>query len=72
MKNFTKPIGDSFKILQGYTMQHKENAPGYSLITFTKLIENVVIGIDLKVHDDSTTELSNEYVYEIYDDEIED
>lgn len=69
MKRFTKTIGDSFKILQGYTMQHKQDVSGYSIITFTRQIDNVLLGIDLMAHDDGTTELSNEYVFEILDED---
>ena len=66
---YRKTVGDSWKLLQGYTMQFKQNAPGYSLLTFTKQIENVMLGVDVKANDDGTTEISNEYVYEIFEEE---
>lgn len=69
MRTFKKTIGDSWKNLQGYTMQHKEDFPGYSVMTFTKQIENVTLGIQVKANDDSTTEISEEFVFEIIDEE---
>ena len=66
---FNKTIGDSWKILQGHTMQHKQDASGQSIITFTKVVDNVILGIDLKANDDGTTELSKEYVYEIIEED---
>lgn len=67
--SFNETIGDSWKILQGYTMQHKQDASGYSIITFTKVVDNVILGINLKANDDGTTALSKEYVYEIIEED---
>jgi hypothetical protein len=66
---FRKTIGDSWKVLQGFTMQHKENQSGYSVLTFTKQVDNVILGIKVKANDDGTTEISNEYIEEIVPEE---
>lgn len=66
---FRKTIGDSWKALQGYTMQYLENESGYSVITFTKQVENVILGIKVKANDDGTTEISDEHVHEIIPEE---
>ncbi len=66
---YNETIGDSWKILQGYTMQNKQDASGYSIITFTKVVDNVILGINLKANDDGTTALSKEYVYEIIEED---
>ncbi len=65
---FSKTIGDSWKILQGFTMQHKEDQSGYSILTFTKQVEDVIIGVQVKASDDGSTSISQEYVFEIIED----
>lgn len=66
---FRKTIGDSWKVLQDFTMQYKEDMSGHSVITFTKQVENVILGIKVKANDDGTTEISSEYVHEILPEE---
>lgn len=62
---FRKTIGDSWKILQGFTMQHKEDQSGYSILTFTKQVENVILGIKVKANDDGSTEISDEHIHDV-------
>jgi hypothetical protein len=66
---FRKTIGDSWKALQGFQMQHKEDFPGYCVLTFTKQVENVILGIQVKANDDGTVDITNEYIYEIINEE---
>ncbi len=66
---FRKIIGDSWKALYGFTMQHKEDFSGYSVLTFTRQIENVILGVKLKANDDGTVEFSEEYIHEIIEEE---
>lgn len=65
---FRKTIGDSWKVLQGFTMQHKEDKPGYSVLTFTKQVENVILGVQVKANDDGSTSITHEYVFEVLED----
>lgn len=65
---FRKTIGDSWKILQGFTMQHKEDQSGCSILTFTKQVEDVILGVQVKALDDGSTSISPEYVFDLIED----
>lgn len=65
---YHKMIGDSWKHLIGYKMQDMEPQPGYCKISFTKQVENVLLGCNVIQWDDGHTEVSEEYVAEILED----
>ena len=69
MRNFRLTIADSWKALHGYTMQWIQVFSGYSVLTFTKQIENVILGIDVKVFDTGNPWISEEYIMEILSEE---
>ena len=70
MRTFRKTIGDTWKVLQGYTMQYKQDDSGCTYITFTKQVENVILGIDIKASDTGLVEISEEYIFEIIDEDV--